>query len=99
MASAVDRGANKGRPIGASEALSHRQAVHSYIHGGAYAMGHESWRGTLEPGMAADLIAMDRDPFDPSVDFRAVKVLMTMIRGAIEHDVLGSRESAAAGYL
>lgn len=62
-------------------------------------MGHESWRGALEPGMAADLIAMDRDPFDPSVDFRDVKVLMTMIRGAVEHDTLGSHRSAAAGYL
>jgi len=99
MASAVDRGANKGRPISPAEALSHRQAVRSYIHGGAYAMGHESWRGALEPGMAADLIAMDRDPFDSSVDFRDVKVLMTMIRGAVEHDTLGSHESAAAGYL
>jgi hypothetical protein len=42
---------------------------------------------------------MDRDPFDPSVDFRDVKVLMTMIRGVVEHDTLGSHESAAAGYL
>src|SRR5205814_10346069 len=39
--------------------------------------------------MAADLIAVDRDPFDPSVDLRDVNVPMTLIRRAIEHDVTG----------
>lgn len=99
MASAVDRGANKGRQLGASESLSREQVIQSYSHGGAYAMGHESWRGTLEPGMAADIIALDQDPFDPSVDLRAVNVLMTMVRGVIEHDMVGSHMSAATGSM
>lgn len=97
MANAVDRGANKGRPLGASEALSRIQAIRSYTHGGAYAMGQENWRGALEPGMAADLIAVDRNPLDPSVDLKAVNVLMTVIRGAIEHSVIGSQTLAATG--
>lgn len=87
MASAVDRGADMGKPLGVRETLSRQLAVHSYIHGGAYAMGHEAWRGSLKPGMAADLIVVDRDPFDPSVDLRKLNVLKTMIRGAIAHDV------------
>jgi predicted amidohydrolase YtcJ len=93
MANAVDRGAAEGEPIGLSEALSRRQAISSYVHGGAYAMRQEDWRGVLEPGMAADLIALDRDPFEASVNLRSVRVLMTMIRGAVEYDTLASRTS------
>ena len=96
MANALDRGADKGRPLGPSEAISRRQAIGSYIHGGAYAMRQERWRGTLAPGMAADLIAVDRDPFDSSVDLRTVKVLMTMVRGAIEHDTIDARARTRA---
>jgi hypothetical protein len=96
MAEAMERGASKGRPIGASEALSRTQAVRGYVQGGAYAMGQENWRGVLEAGRAADLVVVDRDPFTSSVDFRHVEVLMTMVRGSIEHNVLGSQAAAAA---
>lgn len=99
MASAIDRGANKGRQLGALEALSREQAIWSYVHGGAYAMGHESWRGALKPGMAADFIAIDRNPFNSSVDLRSVNVLMTVIRGTIEHDMISSPVSADAGSM
>lgn len=90
MANAVDRGASLGAPIGASEALTRRQAVGSYIHGGAFAMKQEDWRGTLVPGMAADFIATDRDPFDASTDLAATSVLMTVLRGVVRHDVLST---------
>ena len=91
MGHAVDRGAADGNPIGPSEALSRREAVGSYIHGGAYAMKHEDWRGTLQPGMAADLIALDRDPFEETSDLASTDVLMTMLRGDIVHDTLASQ--------
>ncbi|MBR0873220.1 amidohydrolase family protein [Bradyrhizobium tropiciagri] len=97
MANAIDRGAAMGKPLGATEALSRSQTLRSYAQGGAYVTRQESWRGVLEPGMAADLIALDRDPFEPSVDLKAVKVLMTVVRGTIRHDVLGSQSSKAAG--
>jgi predicted amidohydrolase YtcJ len=92
MANAVDRGAREGEPIGPSEALSRRQVIGSYVYGGAYAMKHEGWRGVLRPGMAADLIALDRNPFEVSVELKSVQVLMTMIRGEVEHDARGSQE-------
>lgn len=90
MANAVDRGASLGTPIGASEALTRRQAIGSYIHGGAFAMKQEDWRGTLVPGMSADFIATDRDPFDASNDLAATKVLMTVLRGTVRHDTLSA---------
>lgn len=86
---AVTRASDSGVPIGAGEAITVREAIHSYTVGGAVAMKQESWRGTLEAGMAADLIVLDRDPF--VVDAPALKqtqVLLTMVRGDVVHDVL-----------
>ncbi|WP_271669610.1 amidohydrolase [Bradyrhizobium sp. CCBAU 51627] len=96
MANALDRGAAMGKPMGADEALSRSQTIASYTQGGAYVMRQESWRGTLRAGCAADLIALDQDPFDSSVDLRSVKTLMTVVRGTIQHDVLGSQHFKAA---
>jgi predicted amidohydrolase YtcJ len=97
IADAVDRGAPDGEPIGAGEALTVRQAVASYIRGGAYAMRQEAWRGLLAPGMAADLIALDRDPFSETApNLREMAVLMTMVRGEVHHDTLSHRVNIAA---
>jgi hypothetical protein len=94
MANAVDRGASLGTPIGADEALTRRAAVGGYVHGGAVAMKQEDWRGTLAPGMAADFIALDRDPFDAATDLGATEVLMTVLRGVVRHDTLSSGQPA-----
>jgi hypothetical protein len=97
IADAVARGADGGDAIGPGEAISVREAVDAYCSGGAVAMKHEGWRGALQPGMAADLIALDRDPFaaDP-LPLRDTKVLLTMTRGAVVHDALSQRAVAAA---
>jgi predicted amidohydrolase YtcJ len=87
IADAAFRAADSGAPIGPREAISVREAIHSYTVGGAFAMKHEAWRGTLLPGMAADLIAIDRDPFTASgSELRQTKVLLTMLRGEVVHD-------------
>jgi hypothetical protein len=81
---AVGRAADSGAPIGLDEAITVREAI-----GGAFVMKHESWRGTLLRGMAADLIALDRDPFvQDASSLRQTKVLMTMLRGEVVHNVL-----------
>lgn len=95
MANAVDRGASLGSPIGPDEALSRRQALGSYSYGGAFAMKQEDWRGTLAPGMAADFIAIDRDPFEDSTDIAKTDVLMTVLRGVVRHDTLSAGQAAA----
>ena len=89
MADAVYRAADSGAPIGPEEAITVREAIHSYTMGGAFAMKQEAWRGSLEPGMAADLIAIDRDIFAPEVSsLRDTRVLLTMLRGDVVHDTL-----------
>jgi predicted amidohydrolase YtcJ len=89
IADAVLRVSDSGAPIGAGEAVTVREAIHSYTVGGAIAMKQEGWRGTLENGMAADLIVIDRDPFAAdAAPLRQTQVLLTMVRGTIVHDSL-----------
>jgi predicted amidohydrolase YtcJ len=87
MADAIDRAQRHGHAIGPQEALSTRQALASYIAGGAHAMKQETWRGRLEAGMAADLIVIDRDPIACSpADLAGTRTMMTVTRGEAVHD-------------
>ena len=86
IADAVDRAAHSGEPIGPREAMSAREAVASYTLGGAYAMKQETWRGRLVPGMAADLIVVDRDPFAAVPNLRSTNTLLTIVRGEVRHN-------------
>jgi predicted amidohydrolase YtcJ len=89
IADAVHRAADSGAPIGPAEAITIREAIHSYTVGGAFAMKQETWRGTLAPGMAADLIVIDRDVFAAAtLPLRDTRVLLTMVRGAVVHNAL-----------
>ena len=45
-------------------------ALHAYTSGGAYASFEESEKGTLEPGMLADLQIYDHDPVESSASSR-----------------------------
>ncbi|KIZ40058.1 MULTISPECIES: amidohydrolase [Rhodopseudomonas] len=96
IADAVGRACDNGAAIGAGEAITVREAIHSYTAGGAFAMKQNGWRGTLAPGMAADLIALDRDPFAAdAASLRQTSVLLTMTRGEVVHDSLSSQWRAA----
>lgn len=89
---AVGRASDGGAAIGPREAVSVREAIHSYTVGGAIAMKQEQWRGTLMPGMAADLIALDRDPFTlDAASLKSMQVLLTITRGAVVHDAMSQR--------
>ena len=59
----ITRRTNKGTVLGASEALTAEQAVHCYTWCGAYSQFAEGRRGTLEPGMLADVAVLSRDIF------------------------------------
>ncbi|MDB5563867.1 MAG: hypothetical protein JWP84_433 [Tardiphaga sp.] len=92
IADAVNRASDSGAPIGPEEAISIREAIHAYTVGGAFAMKQEGWRGTLMPGMAADLIAIDRDPFAADAPpLKQTKVLLTMVRGEVVHAAVPQR--------
>lgn len=97
---AVGRASDSGPAIGPGEAVSVREAIDSYTVGGAMAMKQEHWRGTLMPGMAADLIVLDRDPFTTdAASLKSTRVLLTMVRGAVVHDVMSQQgEWRPAGH-
>ncbi len=68
--------------LGPSERLQVGEALASYTTASCFASFSEEYRGTLEPGMLADMVVLDRDPFRCSVDdLRKIKVLETLVGG------------------
>ncbi|MDQ1078513.1 amidohydrolase [Pseudoroseomonas cervicalis] len=59
----VTRRTNRGTVLGPEEALTPEEAVHCYSWCGAYSQFAETERGTLEPGMQADIAILSRDIF------------------------------------
>ena len=55
------------QPTNPSEALTIEEAVIAYTRTAAAAEFQEQWKGTLEPGKAADLIVLSRDIFSVPV--------------------------------
>lgn len=70
--------------LDSGEKLTVSQAIKAYTECPAYASFSEDIRGTLEPGKAADLVVLDRDPFEcDSNSLRKTRVLETIIGGKV----------------
>ena len=68
--------------LGPNERLRVGEALACYTTGPCFASFSEEYRGTLEPGMLADMVVLDRDPFHcPVDDLRKIKVLETIVGG------------------
>ncbi|MBI5882666.1 MAG: amidohydrolase [Elusimicrobia bacterium] len=64
------------------QALDAETLLRCYTRGGAFANLQDSVTGRLEPGWAADLVVLDRDPFtSPAKDIGSVRVLETYLEG------------------
>jgi len=59
---AITRRSQSGLPVAAEEAISLNEALGLYTAGAAAAAHEESSKGSLEPGMLADLIVLGADP-------------------------------------
>jgi predicted amidohydrolase YtcJ len=70
--------------VPASENLSREQAVRAYTQGGAYAELAEATKGTLRPGMLADLAVLSHDVFSvPDAQLPAIRSVLTVLNGKI----------------
>ena len=88
--SAVNRTTRDGRPAGGwlpHERLSLAEALAGYTSGSAWAAHQDGMKGTLEPGMLADVVVLDRDLFaiTPS-EIVAASVRATVLAGKIVYD-------------
>ena len=73
-----------GEELGAAEKITLRQAVDMFTVNSAREMGDRAKVGTLERGMLADLIVLDRNPFKiPVTQVHDTHVTLTMINGEI----------------
>jgi predicted amidohydrolase YtcJ len=69
------------------EALTREQAVAAYTRGSAYAAFAEHERGTIAPGMLADLAVLSQDIFTvPAEALPATTSVLTMVDGRVVHD-------------
>ncbi|HST09800.1 MAG TPA: amidohydrolase [Terriglobales bacterium] len=66
----------------AEQKITVREAVHAYTVGSAYASFQDHLKGSLQPGMLADLVVLSRDIFnmDPA-ELKETKTDMTIVGG------------------
>lgn len=69
------------------EALSRDQAVRAYTWGSAYAEFTEDHKGSIAPGMLADLALLSQDIFDvPAEALPATTSVLTVVGGRVVHE-------------
>ncbi|MSZ76974.1 MAG: amidohydrolase family protein [Actinobacteria bacterium] len=78
----VNRRTDSGAPCGPAEAISGLEALAAYTTGSAYASHVEGDRGTIAPGMLADLAVLSDDPatVEPG-EIASIAVLATYLGG------------------
>jgi predicted amidohydrolase YtcJ len=88
FAAAVERrDMTSGVVLGARERLSRLQALGALTVGGAWLTCAETERGTLVPGMAADLVVLEGDPLTaPIEEVSDLTAKLTMVGGEIVHE-------------
>ena len=79
-----------GAPAPGDERARMRGLLHAYTTVPAYQDGAESWKGSLEPGKAADLVVLAADPLQLSpAELPSVAVDFTVVDGEIVYDRAG----------
>jgi len=87
---AVTRRGESGRVFGPDEAVSMQDAITMYTRKGAFITREEKIKGSLEPGMAADMIVFPQDLLTISPDkILSQKVDMTIVAGKVVYERAG----------
>lgn len=84
---AVTRKGMSGEVYGSEEAVSVEEALRAYTRGGAFVTREEDFKGSLEPGMAADLAVLDQDPRAVAPEeLPGIGVEMTVVGGRVVYE-------------
>ena len=88
----VNRRTSSGAPFNPAEAVTAEQALRAWTWGSAYASRQEHVKGSIAPGMLADLVVLSEDPTAVSPErIAGLEVLATITGGVPRYDtgVLG----------
>jgi len=84
----VNRRTSSGAPFNPDEAITVEQALRAWTWGSAYASRQEHVKGSIAPGMLADLVVLSEDPTAVSPDrIAGLEVLATITGGVPRHDI------------
>jgi predicted amidohydrolase YtcJ len=83
----VNRRTAAGEAMNSAEAITAADALRAYTSGSAYASHAEQRKGTLAPGMLADLVVLSEDPTAVSPQrIAGIEVLATFVDGQCRYD-------------
>jgi predicted amidohydrolase YtcJ len=87
IADMVNRRTASGAPFNPGEAVSAAAAVRAWTWGSAYASRQEHVKGSIAPGLLADLVVLSEDPTAVSPDrIAGLEVLATIVGGQCRYD-------------
>ncbi len=83
----VNRRTGSGAPFNPAEAVTAEQALRAWTWGSAYASRQEQVKGSIAPGMLADLVVLSEDPTAVSPErIAGLSVLATIVGGECRYD-------------
>ncbi len=98
MYAAVNRRTLEGEPGEGwfpEERVDIETALRAYTVNNARAAGEDEWKGRVAPGMVADLVVLDRNPFEiEAMEIREARVLITIVGGRVVHGGQGGDDAA-----
>jgi predicted amidohydrolase YtcJ len=83
----VNRRTSGGQSIGEAERVSVEQALRGFGPDAAFLGFQERQLGTIAPGYLADFAIVSGDPVDDPETIKDLRVLGTVIDGALVHEV------------
>jgi predicted amidohydrolase YtcJ len=82
----VNRQTSSGEPFNPDEAITAGQALRAWTWGSAYASRQEHVKGSIAPGMLADLVVLSEDPTAVAPErIAGLEVLATVVGGEIRY--------------
>jgi len=69
-----------------AQRISVTEALRAYTYGGAFAAGDEDRLGTIEAGKEADLVVLERSPWEHPDEIDEIDVALTVVDGDVVYD-------------